>query len=879
MAAIINKPTAQQYVDDAVPSARAADSGETSAFTWSFVGICAALFLLSLGVQVAHHLLTDHSYVMFAFDGKHYLATSQAMAAALMLLLKGDQSAFLRAIADPAFCKNLVWDGPVIPGIPAVIYALLGRIPKESDWASFAVFFSVLASYSAVLVAVATRLLTGSNKLSLTAGLLFALYPTTLLATGVYRSEVLAVSLLLTLLLALYRAPGSALAAIFAGIVGGIFAMVKPVMIPAIGLLCFFTGLHGRKVKTLTLLALAGVLTIAPWSIYTAVDCGKLSITAERGPSYNAGVGTDLAANGWCTMPETPHVATSKLNKSPLAIFEHEWRSHPFELSKLTIRRVTRLWSNPWNDFREPVFGLPIQVQVAWHLILVCLGFMGLSLYAFFPPQGERRLLGNLAAIALLSHLSFIMFQTMGRYAYTSMALLVIFAAFGIGRLQRLVGSSRAFTVPGAVPFSATLASALRTFGGTAAAALGVAFALLIFNCDSFTHAGEGRELSHVLAPGATAGRAIGLAAGALPTGALILIDIAQDPRDQANPESLAVRFNGHLLSGPVLPLNCFNGAKYFLFDTMAEHSAFMRNSVKDFRQWRAVRVDPDAQLLKQGGLNEIEITNKGRYPITVFGDSASRENKIVPLPSPDYFASDRMLVSLTSMESRINSLIPEAVESQHSYIKGGDGAENLSDNLRLQLALFDAGNGLAAAGSDGKAQEFELKPGQFHWYARTEDGLRLNKDVLKSVGAVGCDLKLAPLPAAATQVQVTVSGLARKQGGPGRLGVSAALVNDQGLPQQLDQFADYVSVPASAAGQNPEQAWSQFELTDVVPLSRLGGAAKVSGLNLAFLPCPRLESCYGPGRQCSNIDVKDLRVRIKPLYLIDIAGRSLSVY
>jgi hypothetical protein len=274
-----------------------------------------------------------------------------------------------------------------------------GVYPQESDWSYFAVFFSLLASVSAVLLAVIARILTGSTGLALTAGLLFALYPTTLLATGVYRSEIIAVTLLLTLLLALYKAPQSFSAAVFAGIVGGVFALVKPVMIPAIGLLCLFAGWHGSgkqgapnlgaglaaRSKLLAILAVAGVLTIAPWSIYTALDCGKLSITCERGPSYNAGVGTDIAADGWCTMPETAHTAQAKLDKSPLTVFVKNWQAKPLELAKLTLRRVTRLWSNPWNDFREPIFALPVAVQIAWHMILVALGFMGLSLFIFFP--------------------------------------------------------------------------------------------------------------------------------------------------------------------------------------------------------------------------------------------------------------------------------------------------------------------------------------------------------------------------------------------------------------------------------------------------------------------------------------------------------------
>jgi hypothetical protein len=98
-------------------------------FTFSFMLLLVALFALSLTAQLVHHFVCDHAYVMFAFDGKHYLTTSQAMTGALMLLFKGDLSAFFATIGAAAFGKNLVWDGPIIPGIPALFFALAGRLP------------------------------------------------------------------------------------------------------------------------------------------------------------------------------------------------------------------------------------------------------------------------------------------------------------------------------------------------------------------------------------------------------------------------------------------------------------------------------------------------------------------------------------------------------------------------------------------------------------------------------------------------------------------------------------------------------------------------------------------------------------------------------
>jgi len=305
-------------------------------------------------------------------------------------------------------------------------------------------------------------------------------------------------------------------------------------------------------------------------------------------------------------------------------------------------------------------------------------------------------------------------------------------------------------------------------------------------------------------------------------------------------------------------------------------------------------------------GINEIQLVNKGKSSVTLFADAAfpsggkGAEQPLL-LPSPDYFASDRMLISLTSKESRINTLAPVAGVIDRSYLRTTEGgttdARALDDSLRLRLGLgTDLGGAssarenehspvAAAVGYDADLN-LSLGPKLFHWFARTEDGLRLNKAVLKGVGAVSCDIDLSPLKksgAQGTQLAITLTGqvrnnaskIGRSNKAPGRLGISAGLTNAQGLYQGLGEFADCVLVPSAGEGSD----WTSFTLDDVVPLFRLGGVPELSKLSLSFLPCPRLESCYGAGRQCADLEVKDLHVSMRLLNLTDIAAKNLSVY
>ncbi len=227
----------------------------------------------------------------------------------------------------------------------------------------------------------------------------------------------------------------------------------------------------------------------------------------------------------------------------------------------------------------------------------------------------------------------------------------------------------------------------------------------------------------------------------------------------------------------------------------MAEHAGYMRTTVQTFRQWRAVLVE--ASLLAKDGLNEIDLVNEGKSDVTIFGDTALANNNGASaepglLPSPDYFASDRMLISLTSKESRINTLATTNGLPDRSFIRrttGGLSGDHQSHSLiplRLRLGVVAAGPAseveaqsrvLSAKPAEGLS--VSLTPQLFHWYAREKGGLRLNKAVLKGVGPVSCDIDLRPVKSSGsecTQLAVVLTGQARTNSGPGRLGVSACL-------------------------------------------------------------------------------------------------------
>ena len=757
---------------------------------------------------------------------------------------------------------------------------------------------SSLAAGSSVLVALICRELyeigtapAASNRqgpaalLPFLAGLAYGLYPSTLVATGVNRSETLATFLIMLFIFAGCRLLHSRVALVVTGIVGGVLALTKPVLIPVLALLYayfalvpvsvsgIFCGPKGEGLRALTgaflrllLLGVVTIATISPWCLYSGLKAGKVAITAERGPSYNAGVGTDLEMDGWCTTPESNHVNLMKTSDSPGAVLAAIWVKQPLELTVLTLRRVARLWSDPWNDFREVVFGLSPGGQRYIHVLMLFLGLGGAYLYlidlcrrqfrwsdasaitASLELSSRQRLLLDLLVLFVLSHSAFAVFQAMARYAFTAMAALYCLAFFLLLLAFRLKGGARRTYL-----LSSLFLSALTLFS--------------LYAIEPVTTAGRLQEEPLALSAGESLYRYIDIPASST-RGAKALLMV-----DSGGPcHELKARVNGVELSGNFQPFNQFSSSHYFLFDTMAEHGAQMRTLVQDFRQWRAIPVNPD--LLKDGR-NVIQISNGGAAPLTIYGDrsgiatAASSPQESWRLPSPDYFGSDRMLVSVTSLESRIASMRPAfGFKSAEREVKP-----------RLLLAV-SKGTGLEnGSASNLPASPFRslssvrrpLTPKDFHWFSRAEaETLVVNKDVLRALGILSTRVpfrltagKGSPL----TQVRVTLRGQARCLSGPGRLGLDMVL-RSPARTQSLGCVPDFVNVGKD---------WTDFSVSDVVPLAFMGGS--IDSVSVGFAPCPRLETQYGPGKHCSNLRLRNLQVTVEGIASYDLGYSKIRYY
>ncbi len=821
------------------------------------------LFALVLAATLSHHFLGYHVRETFVFDGNHYLLTCQKVTEFLISALRGHPDAAMLFNQD--FIRIIVWDGPVIPSIPALVFSVIGHVPSASDWKVVMVIYAVIHALSACMTAVAGFRLTGRQSLAAVAGLLFGLYPPAIIATGRYCSEVPATFFILAFVLSLCNTREKLLARLLPGIAGGLLAMSKPVLIPTIIAAVVLTGLGAqRKITFFLTVSLAILLTIFPWAAYTRLATGKASITAERGPTYNAAVACDLDSDGWCTMPESPIVqlhstdcSTRLVDKeaSPLPVLLSGWLTHPRECLALSQRKLTRLFGSPWNDFRETVFGLPVSAQQIMHLILLSLGLCGAFSHLLDRKRlsDERtRLLADLLVLFLIGHLGFAVFQAMGRYAITAMPCLAALSSLG---LLRLLSSKQ--TAPSnyarAVLPAASLA--LLTAGG-------ICFA------DPVTRLGESQELAHILAQGDSAEKSLDLCRSHLsanPEAILLLIDADR------HLNGARITVNGHILTQEPRSFNHFNAAQYLLFNTMREHSHYMRIGVDDFRQWRAVPVP--AAWLNLSGSNLITVTATAS-PLTLFSDTRPSNRTML---SPAYFASDKMVSALNSLDPRIPSTTLTGSVSESSTLVPSHQATpiRLPDSLRIKLAVAlknpepvrrpsapqIARSGMASEfAAQLSAQDKLIADGSCH-------GLRINRYILKTARSTIASCAAPPLKDS-SHFSITVKGKLRILKGDGAVGLPITIYGANGEALVLGRSPNFIRGTGG---------WTSFSISDLVPSRIIGGA--LTKVTVTLFPCPWQGAWYGCSKDASDAQLTDLTVHVVATDLPELSDKRVVYY
>ena len=493
---------------------------------------------------------------------------------------------------------------------------------------------------------------------------------------------------------------------------------------------------------------------------------GKIYLTPQRGPVYNVAKGLDIEADAWGLIPESPLTVHLSNASGFLPVLREAWHSHPVELLNLTLRKVSRMWTVPWNDFRVTVLGVPAYGQVWWHILLWILAISGsIAILTGVPLRlmpGDKghitSFIGYASILFILGHLAYLPFEAISRYGFTAMPFVVLLAVYGLyaafkmsyqWRLQMLlviIASVAAILVWqfGAIGYFVAIAGSFRQgllikfvlesillllvvlmifalieknvlanryknlIKAVEKMVVGIVAIAILAVIAAFALDGRSdKEWLCTLNPGESACRRLYLPnIKQSPSLAAVLID--GDPSCR----NALVSINGHqVVESPELLLRR-SPSHYFLFNVMRTFAAKLGKSVDEVRQWRIVTFP--ASWLNMTGLNTICLLNKSNLPITIYGDYSDQWKSRRYLPIFNYFSPAMFCNTVTGTEGRILDPVGWPLIASSSWLEHKAtsrlGADDLSamggkqtGQYRLCLML---GQGGIAKADLGKAPE-----------------------------------------------------------------------------------------------------------------------------------------------------------------------------
>ena len=527
---------------------------------------------------------------------------------------------------------------------------------------------------------------------------------------------------------------------LLAGIFWALFCLLKPALAPAAivlvllwlsspilasssGIFTFKFFSFNKIALCRTIALIVGIaLIIGPWIAFGFAARGQLMLLPTRRPVYNITTGCNVEGDGWGCYPTHPVALMYDDNDSPAAVFYGLVKEHPAELINLSLRKITRLWNLPWNDYRYTICGLGFKQQALWQLVLLGLGLSGLVLLwakCFGDSISKKQKLIGLSLIALIGgHLIYLPFEGISRYGFTGMPFFILAAGYFLECLliQRsklpLLAALLTVLVLGIVsvridllPFLQILTKHIHLtliLFALWRTALVIAWALLMWGLFSLQKKGERNALIAALAALVILADAISFAfaqsnreahtwSSTLKNGSSAEREIFVDDKslagadwalliadgDQRLPDT-KVSLNGNSVDEPFLSLYQFDSQLYELEDWLNQFASLTRKAPDSVRRWKAVRL-PLTGL--KPGFNSLRLQAPDKSGATVYGDylqALDGRHFLLPLQaevSPGKFFND----SDDVFDSRImQSTFCTPAQSHNTLIR--EGKRNKAD-------------------------------------------------------------------------------------------------------------------------------------------------------------------------------------------------------
>lgn len=831
------------------------------------------IFTIAVVAALVQNFCVPNTRTALIYDSESYLLTTTWVGVFLSSLLHLHPK--LSFVTAPLNYSEILLDGPGFPLINALIFLPFHHVPAPFEWKWLLIVQSFWLGVSSCLCSYLAAKITKSRLCLCAAGLIWTFYPGALISTQRYLTEPLAATLLLGCACLLCCHSIVPKRSVLAGLLAGLLTLTKAALLPVSFALAAVTAMFVVRKRIFIFLFFLGVVCmLAPWALYTKMVGGKMFFIPQRYTSYNFTLGYDLESDGWCTIPHSPYQKLFENSDADFTTTLAQWQQHPAQCMQLTLRKFSRLYAQPWNDFRHSALGLGPEFQCRYHTTLLCLTALAMLLFismrrtAAYASVDERLGLW-LCMTAFLGHLIYLPFESLNRYSFTGMPYACILSVYSIWALLQQSKTDKS------------------QLAFLKIAAIAVAAGLIVFwvqNVEAFSHESSVKEVQIELNPGQSISSYLDLSSLKLPDhfDAYILID------GDHNVCNTRLRFNGHVISDPVRPSFYFDSSRYALSDPLERFSTERNTGVYGFRQWVMAAI-PSAWVDRKA--NTIDLI-AGPGGCLVYGDSRATRN----LPDLNSFVPDNIANYFNHYDPRTTNPCFTAASKSKSWLELSSAqtksAKPLACVPRLKLLL--AIPSITSSISSGKAPATvcnttqtsacinncgrillnrNLVPSQFVSALTRDAGpglLRVNSNSIQPSYTTGIRI---PLPKIfnSEHLHIQLTGTAHKNSNNGIFGIEVAFRGDDaiGMPLVLANIPRFESAGSS---------WNPFTIDNVVPVASIASGKRF--LEITFFPGPWMDiSTHGRNNNSSDVSIKDLHLRVSTCYFPDIAGKRIIIY
>lgn len=374
-----------------------------------------------------------------------------------------------------ALADRLMNDGPVMTAYAAFMHFIAGTVPGSTAFDSTTMKMmglnAVVDSLSCVFIYAFAKNIAGRGVARLSAALM-CFYPAAILNVHSFYSENFCAGILSLWLWACskvfwttrpsqaYTRPvNETLPLVGFGVLTGLLMLSKPLFLfipPLAG--SMVAAMHpgnvaralrlrnlDKRLLARSLALLFGLCCVFfPWYCFSYSIANRVLPGVYRSPSFNLFLGNDIHRDGWRAYPFQPAIS-SNVGVVMRELYETV-ENHPLELAALEVKKLPRLWSGIWNEYRFSVLGLPVAAQELFHQLILLAAAVGAMLVLSctkLEPETEPQPLGSNAKPALrtagivlisiiLAHFAYCLFEPISRYAFSAMPAACLLAAIAL---------------------------------------------------------------------------------------------------------------------------------------------------------------------------------------------------------------------------------------------------------------------------------------------------------------------------------------------------------------------------------------------------------------------------------------------------------------